>query len=97
MNKPSRFIGSYPRIKDFRVRTKEKAVEYMGGRCRVCGYDKCSRALVFHHIDPSEKGFAISQNKNKAWYKVKTELDKCIMLCSNCHMELHDGLIDLPS
>lgn len=71
-----------------RKETKLRAIEYKGGCCNNCGYDKCVAALEFHHLDPSQKDFAISSG-HLSWEKVKTELDKCIMLCSNCHREVH--------
>lgn len=76
---------------------KEKAVEYKGGCCQVCGYDRCIRALDFHHIDSSKKDFTISSNCNKSWERIKIEIDKCILVCSNCHREIHSGLVDLTS
>ena len=64
------------------------AVEYKGGKCRICGYDKCAGALDFHHKNPLEKDFTISGNAGK-WDNIKEELDKCEMLCKNCHAEQH--------
>lgn len=70
------------------------AVEYKGGKCSVCGYDRCADALEFHHLDPSQKDFGISsKGYTRSWDKVKEELDKCILVCSNCHREIHSGLI----
>jgi len=74
---------------------KIKAVEYMGGKCFVCNYNKCISALEFHHIDPDQKEFSVSQLRTYSWEKVKNELNKCICLCSNCHREVHAGLICL--
>lgn len=71
---------------------KDKAVKYMGGCCLICGYNKCNRALHFHHINNFEKDFDISSKTS--WSVVKEELDKCVLLCANCHMEAHDNLID---
>jgi hypothetical protein len=85
--------SNYNNVKYFRNKIKERAVEYKGGKCVVCGYNKCIRAFDFHHIDPKQKDFGISQNCNKAWVKVKIELDKCILVCSNCHREIHDGMV----
>jgi len=90
-----RLNRNYNHVKLFRSRTKEKAVEYKGGVCVVCGYNRCVRAFDFHHLDPKEKDFTISKNCNKAWDKVKAELDKCVLVCANCHREIHDGLIKL--
>lgn len=69
---------------------KVKALEYKGAKCECCGYAKSSRALQFHHLDPNEKDFTISSGQTKSWEKIKDELDKCILLCSNCHAEHHD-------
>ena len=74
----------------WRQRTKLKAVQYLGGSCSKCGYNKCLGSLQFHHTDPSKKDFSIS-GKSISWDKIKTELDKCILVCSNCHGELHYG------
>lgn len=68
---------------------KLKAVEYKGGKCEMCGYDKNISALEFHHLDPNQKDFAISGNKC-GWNDLQKELDKCIMVCANCHRELHN-------
>lgn len=69
---------------------KEKAVIYKGGKCESCGYDKCIAALDFHHIDESEKDFGIAaKGYTRSWEKTKIELDKCLMLCANCHREHH--------
>lgn len=77
-----------------RNKVKEMAVEYKGGKCSVCGYDRCADALEFHHLDPSKKDFGISsKGYTRSWDKVKEELDKCILVCSNCHREIHSGLI----
>ena len=51
---------------------------------------KCNSALEFHHVDPKQKDFHISKNMNKSWYKIKNEIEKCILVCANCHRELHE-------
>lgn len=77
---------------------KKKAVEYKGGKCICCGYDKYVGALEFHHTDPDGKDFAISANGAcRAWEKIKEEIDKCVLVCSNCHKEIHAGLIDIQA
>lgn len=69
---------------------KQKAVEYKGGKCSRCGYDRCVQALSFHHTDPKEKDFGISsKGYTRSWESVKKELDKCILVCHNCHSEIH--------
>jgi len=78
-----------------RKKIKNMSIEYKGGKCHICGYDKCVSALEFHHLDPSEKDFGIGhKGYTRSWEKVREELDKCIMVCANCHREIHDGLID---
>lgn len=68
---------------------KIKAVEYKGGKCELCNYDKNISALEFHHLNPAEKDFTISGFKC-GWDDLKRELDKCIMVCANCHREIHN-------
>ena len=67
---------------------KQRAVEYMGSACSICGYNKSIAALDFHHTDPKEKDFGIAQIGTWTWSKIKQELDKCILVCANCHREL---------
>lgn len=77
---------------EWRQRLKIRAVEYKGGSCSKCNYSKCIAALEFHHLDPNEKDFGIGSGDIKAWKKVKIELDKCIILCANCHREEHEKI-----
>lgn len=77
-------------VKKRRKAIRQKAVEYKGGKCSRCAYDKCLEALEFHHLNPNEKDFSISEKgHSRSWGRVKVELDKCIMLCANCHREVH--------
>ena len=81
-----------------REKLKLLAVEYKGGECEVCGYKKCVNALEFHHIDPNEKEFGVGENGyTRSIEAIKKELDKCILVCSNCHREIHAGLIDVDN
>ena len=68
-----------------------KIKESLGGKCIRCGYDTCLKALEFHHIDPSKKDFTISNDHFRLLDAVE-EIKKCILICSNCHKELHDNL-----
>lgn len=70
---------------------REKALAYKGGKCRICGYDRCPNALEFHHVEMLTKEFAISARMT-SWEAIKAELDKTELLCANCHREVHDGL-----
>lgn len=74
-----------------RQKVKRELIQYKGGKCEICGYDKCDRALQFHHIDPSSKSFGISSDGHTRGIKeLKKEADKCILVCANCHAEIHD-------
>jgi len=74
-----------------REKIKSLSVEYKGGKCEICGYNKCIDALEFHHINPEEKDFGIaSKGYVRSWEKVKKELDKCMLVCANCHREIHN-------
>jgi 5-methylcytosine-specific restriction endonuclease McrA/predicted transcriptional regulator len=75
----------------WRKRKKIELVKYKGGKCERCGYDKTYEALQFHHINPSEKDFTIS-GKSYSLERLKKEVDKCIMVCANCHIEIHEEL-----
>ena len=76
---------------------RKQLVEYKGGSCEFCGYDKCIDALDFHHKDPKTKEFGLSaRGVTRAWEKVKKEADKCVLACANCHREIHAGMLQLP-
>jgi hypothetical protein len=73
---------------------KQKCVEYKGGCCEKCGYSKYIGALQFHHLNPIEKDFALSEVKSHKFNeKIKQELDKCILVCANCHFEIHGSMV----
>ena len=76
-----------------RKKVRQMAVEYKGGKCETCGYYRCIDAFEFHHNDLSKKDFGISEKGyTRSWNKVMQELDKCKLLCANCHRELHAKL-----
>ena len=73
-----------------RRKLKEELVAYKGGKCERCGYDECIAALEFHHINPEEKEFGIgAAGITRSLESIKKEADKCVLLCCNCHRELH--------
>ena len=74
-----------------RKQNKLTLVEYKGGKCERCGYCKCIDALEFHHIDPTTKE-AKNLGTTAAIAKQKAEADKCILVCANCHREIHHEL-----
>jgi predicted HNH restriction endonuclease len=80
-----------------RRKLKSMAIELKGGVCQVCGYGKCVGALSFHHLDKKSKSFDMStRGLTRSWKRVKEEANKCILVCENCHREIHAGLVKLP-
>jgi transposase len=81
-----------------RRRVKEILVEEAGGRCRLCGYDRCVAALEFHHLDPTMKEFGVAQNgMARSIERLRAEVRKCVLLCSNCHAEVESGFASIPA
>lgn len=70
---------------------RERAVAHLGGKCAICGYNKSLNAFDFHHVDPLEKDFTIS-DRMTSWEAIEPELKKVVLLCANCHREVHEGL-----
>jgi len=92
LTESERRAANYAHVKKSRAEKKQWAVEYKGGSCEICGYSKNIHALEFHHKDPKRKKFTIAATRyylSKA--VLKKELDKCLLLCANCHRELHSG------
>jgi hypothetical protein len=85
------------RVLDWRRRAKARLIAEAGGSCRLCGYDRCVRALHFHHLDPSCKEFGIARHGfTRSIEKARAEAAKCVLLCSNCHAEVEAGIARLP-
>ena len=79
-----------------RQNRKIKLVKLKGGRCELCGYDRCVAALEFHHLDPSTKEFEIAHKGiTRSWKKMSDEAAKCALLCANCHREVEAGIATL--
>lgn len=77
-----------------RKKIRQMALNYLGGKCMICGYHRCSAALDFHHVDETTKSFGLSQNGiTRSWKRTQQELKKCILVCANCHREIHAGLL----
>ncbi len=81
-------------VKSYVRRLKEQSVSYKGGKCQICGYNRYNGALEFHHIDETKKDFSIS-GRSISFERLRPELDKCLLVCSNCHREIHGKLIDV--
>jgi hypothetical protein len=76
-----------------REEVKRRAVDLMGGACVLCGYDKCLRSLDFHHVDSSKKEFNINAaTAVLSWTRLEAELNKCRLLCKNCHGEVEEAI-----
>lgn len=81
-----------------RRNTRRRLVEEAGGRCTLCGYDRCVGALEFHHVVPSDKSFGLSwRGLTRSLAELREEAGKCVLLCSNCHVEVEAGVVRLPS
>lgn len=74
---------------------KRKCVEYKGGKCSICGYNRYFGSLDFHHLDPTKKESDISSLRTYSLEKLRKELDKCILVCKNCHGEIHSKIIKI--
>lgn len=68
-----------------------------GGKCEICGYNKNLSAIDFHHLDPSKKEFKVDIRSfsNNSKSKISIELEKCTMICANCHREQHNPTLNL--
>lgn len=76
-------------VRKRRKKVRQMALAYKGNRCSRCGYDRCKEALEFHHLDASGKDFGISaRGYTRSWAKVRAEIEKCVLVCANCHREL---------
>jgi hypothetical protein len=85
-------------VKKWRKKVKEIIITCMGGECQICKYNKCTTALELHHVNPDEKdftfGYLMASCRN--WKIIYEEIAKCILLCSNCHREIHAGVSAIP-
>lgn len=67
-----------------------------GGCCALCGYDRCTASLHFHHVDPSTKEFPVNMKGGRSLAAYREEAKKCVLLCANCHNEVEFGLAESP-
>lgn len=76
---------------------KRILVDEAGGKCVLCGYSRCTRALEFHHLDPKTKDFQLAhRGRTRSIAKLRAEARKCILLCANCHAEVEAGITAVP-
>jgi transposase-like protein len=84
-------------VTEHRRRTKARMLSEAGGRCVLCGYDRCPSALHFHHLEPERKRFGLATaGATRALATTRAEVAKCVLLCANCHAEVEAGLAMLP-
>lgn len=75
-----------------KIRNRERklmGIEYLGSKCQRCNGEFHPAIFEFHHKDPAEKEFSPSQALQQSWENFKMELDKCELLCANCHRMTH--------
>jgi hypothetical protein len=85
-------------VKRWRYNCKNRIINAMGGACCICGYNKCQSSLALHHLDPNEKDFGLGtiRASPKNWLAICAELRKCVLICQNCHNEVHEGITFIP-
>jgi len=87
-DKSKEYVIKYQREK--RREIKQKLVDFLGGKCQKCGYNKCIASLEFHHKNVNKKDFCVSQKGVSIKFDLLLqEVSKCILLCANCHAEEH--------
>ena len=87
------------KVKKWRKTCKTRIIKAMGGKCCICAYDRCSASLALHHLDPSKKdfGFGAIRANCKNWSALVVELRKCVLICNNCHGEVHANMTTIPN
>jgi transposase len=84
-------------VSAWRRRMKRQIVQEAGGRCVLCGFHEHQAALQFHHVDPSLKSFHLSERGlTRAIARVRSEAEKCVLLCANCHAQVEAGVKEVP-
>jgi transposase len=84
------------KVSEWRRRTKAKLVAEAGGACVLCGYDRHQAALQFHHLDPAKKDFHLADSGvTRSIERLRREIEKCVLLCGNCHAEVEAGFTEL--
>jgi transposase len=85
-------------VSERRREVKRRLVSEAGGRCKICGFAQNPVALQFHHLDPSRKEFHLgSKGISRSMGRMRTEAEKCVLLCANCHALVEAGVEKLPA
>lgn len=81
-------------VRKSRNAKRDRVLALRGSKCQECGYDKCKDALHYHHLDPSHKDFQLDKDTltKKSVEEIDREVEKCVLLCANCHAEVHAGV-----
>lgn len=74
---------------------RSRAVHELGGRCQACGFNRYMCSLDFHHKNPAVKDPNFRSMRGWSWKRIIVELEKCTLLCKNCHAAMHNGLLEL--
>ena len=79
------------RVKQKAADHRQKVIDYLGGECIACGYNRFNCSLDVHHRDPSTKDPGFSNMRYWSWERTTKELENCVLLCKNCHAAVHAG------
>lgn len=74
---------------------RQRAVDYLGGKCAICGWQEWTSGFDIHHVNPEEKDSAFHTMRYWSWERLEHELKKCILLCKCCHAGIHSGDLEL--
>lgn len=85
----------YEYVKAHRKEVKKRIIYVLGDKCSYCGYNRCNEALEVHHLKPELKDFTFADAYNSSWDILSKELEDCVLLCANCHREVHQNLIQV--
>jgi hypothetical protein len=88
---------AWPRQKRVYIERKKDFIKKFNSKCSKCGYSKNLSALCFHHIDPTLKKLKLDTRSigTRSMKVLLKEVEKCILLCSNCHAETHNPELNL--
>ncbi len=96
MNKERGAGSAYDGTQRWRLKAKRWLIIYAGGKCQVCAYDKYYGNLVFHHFGEKKETLSKLVLATVSWKRILAEADKCVLLCHNCHGEVHAGFRPCP-
>ena len=92
--KAARKVSARDTARDKKAQVKVKAILHKGGHCASCGigFDGTNATIFdFHHVEPGTKSKNMGQLLDSTWGAIELELDKTVMVCSNCHRMIHHG------